>query len=277
MAEISVLMSVYGKDRPEFLERALASITQEQTRPPDEVVLVEDGPLGAALGAVVADWQERLGTVLQRVVFSKNRGLGAALNAGLSACRFPLVARMDSDDVALPRRLARQEALLEARPEVAICGAQAADIDADGRVSQSRRVPVEDAAIKQIIWSCPVIHPSVVFRRDEILALGSYDGVAAQRQEDFELWVRAALAGLVFHNLDETLLHYRVLDSHFSKNSPVVGFNRLRIAFRAVNAFDRRAYAYMAIVYPFVRSLLPTSLASRLQAGLNRLGLDPRQ
>ena len=269
-----MLMAVYAGDRPEFLAEALASIAVEQSRPPNEVVLVEDGPLGGALDAVVADWQERLGTLLRRVVLPENQGLGAALNVGLAACRFPLVARMDADDVALPGRLEAQLALFEERPEVDICGGQAEEIDAEGRVLGTRRVPVDDAAIRRVIWSCPVIHPSVVFRRERIVELGSYDAVAAQRQEDFELWVRAALAGRVFHNIDQVVLRYRVLSSHFSKNSPSVGLSRLRVALRAVNAFDRRPYAYLAVFYPFVSSLLPSAFARVLHRMAVRF--DPR-
>lgn len=272
--KVSVLMAVYIGDQSEFLTRALASITVEQIQPPGEVVLVEDGPLGEALNSVLDDWQIRLGSHLKRVVLRKNQGLGAALNAGLAACVFPLVARMDADDVALPGRLAAQLALLDKHPEVDICGGQAEDIDDKGRVLRMRRVPVDNTAIRRVIWSCPLIHPSVVFRRDRIVELGSYATGANQRQEDFELWVRAALNGTVFHNIDKVVLHYRVLGSHFSKNSPRVGFSRLRVGLRAVNAFDRRIYAYIALLYPFLRSFLPTKLAQKLHGFAERF--DPR-
>lgn len=102
---ISVLIAVCGKDSSVFLERALVSMTVEQTRRPDEVVLVTDGPIPIELEAVVRRWQRELGPCFMVVPLNENVGLGAALNAGLAKCSHSLVARMDADDVALPTRL----------------------------------------------------------------------------------------------------------------------------------------------------------------------------
>lgn len=272
---VSILIAVYSRDRPDFFDDAMSSITVLQTRQPDEVVLVEDGPLSEELRSVVTLWQERLGSRLKRVVFPENRGLGAALKAGLEACRYPFVVRMDSDDLALPSRVAEQLDLLTKRSEVDICGGQAEDIDAVGNILNVRIVPCKDFEIKKILWANPVVHPSVMFRRDRILALGSYNPNSAHRQEDFDLWVRAAEADFVFHNLDKKLIRYRVLDTHFAKNSPSVAFRRFRIALRAANKFDRRLYAYITILYPLVRSVLPFWFANWIHRYATKW--DPRR
>lgn len=99
----SVLMSVYHKEKPEYLEQAIASI-QAQTLPTDDFVLVCDGPLNAVLDTVIAKKQQEMGETLNVVRLAKNGGLGNALNEGIKHCKNELVARMDSDDIAYQDR-----------------------------------------------------------------------------------------------------------------------------------------------------------------------------
>ncbi len=102
-SEYSVLMSVYYKERPEYLKASIESI-QAQTYPAKDFVLVCDGPLTPELDAVIEEKKTALGAVLQVVRLEKNSGLGKALNAGLMHCKCELVARMDSDDIAYSDR-----------------------------------------------------------------------------------------------------------------------------------------------------------------------------
>ena len=101
--EYSVLMSVYHKEKAEYLKQAIASI-QTQTLPTDDFVLVCDGPLNVELNAVIATKQQEMGEVLNVIRLEKNSGLGNALNEGIKHCKNELVARMDSDDIAYPNR-----------------------------------------------------------------------------------------------------------------------------------------------------------------------------
>lgn len=120
MNKISVLISVYSKEQPAYLQQSLDSIFA-QTMPPDEVVLVEDGPLTEPLLAVIASFAQQH-QELHIVKLPTNVGLGLALNEGLKHCHNHLVARMDSDDIMKPERLAKQAAYLEQHPETAIVG-----------------------------------------------------------------------------------------------------------------------------------------------------------
>ena len=106
MTEFSVPMSVYHAENPKFLLESFDSIAR-QTWQPSEIVLVEDGPLTPALEAVIQLLRDRF-SILRTVQLEENQGLGAALNAGLAACRYELVARMDTDDIAVPWRFERQ-------------------------------------------------------------------------------------------------------------------------------------------------------------------------
>ena len=93
----SVLLSLYYKENPIFLRESLHSVFG-QTLQPDEVILVEDGPLTPALYEVVEEFAGRYSTI-KRIVLEKNRGLGNALSEGLKHCSCDLVARMDTDDI----------------------------------------------------------------------------------------------------------------------------------------------------------------------------------
>ncbi|MFR5731884.1 MAG: glycosyltransferase [Clostridium sp.] len=101
----SVLMSVYKKERPEYLHAALKSMTGQSWRP-SEIVLVCDGPLTTELEAVLKDAEFH--SLLKTVRLEKNAGLGAALAKGLPECSCEWVARMDSDDIAASNRCEKQ-------------------------------------------------------------------------------------------------------------------------------------------------------------------------
>ena len=117
----SVLLSLYYKENPIFLRESLHSVFG-QTLQPDEVILVEDGPLTPALYEVVEEFAGRHSTI-KRIVLEKNRGLGNALSEGLKHCSCDLVARMDTDDICKPERFAKQVTFMENHPEIDVVGA----------------------------------------------------------------------------------------------------------------------------------------------------------
>lgn len=93
LPDFSVLMSVYQKEKPVFLDRALMSI-EEQTVIPDQIVLVEDGPLTAELDKVIEEHQKRFSNKYELLKLTSNRGLGSALQKGLERCRYDWIRMM---------------------------------------------------------------------------------------------------------------------------------------------------------------------------------------
>jgi len=108
----SLLIPVYANDQPEMLLRALTSTTTDQTLPPNEVVLVQDGPVSHELAAVIEAFRDSTPIPLTHVVLAENIGLAGALQAGLVKCTNDVVARMDADDVSLPHRFELQLPLI---------------------------------------------------------------------------------------------------------------------------------------------------------------------
>lgn len=206
--KFSVLLSVYIKEQPAYLRQALESVFS-QTLPPDEVVLVEDGPLTDELSAVVGEFAHRY-PALKVVPLDANHGLGYALNIGLGHCTHELVARMDTDDVCKPNRFEVQVAFMDSHPDVDIVGSWIDEfLDNTGNVVSIRKVPESHQTIvKYGKMRNPMNHPTVMFRKEALLRVGSYKPFMLL--EDYYLWARMIVSGCKFHNLQQSLLFFRL-------------------------------------------------------------------
>ena len=204
--ELSVLMPVYKNESASFLRESLESLAV-QTLPADEVVIVEDGPIGVGLRTVIAEYCAKLPIVV--VELPRHVGLGLALRIGVERCSFDLIARMDADDICVPNRFERQMIFLNDHPSVDVLSASIREFDFDPALSISeRRLPIAHDAIAA--WAKrrnPVNHMTVMFRKKAVLAAGSYQHSAGF--EDYYLWVRMLMKGAHFHNLEESLVLVR--------------------------------------------------------------------
>jgi glycosyltransferase involved in cell wall biosynthesis len=260
----SVLMSVYAKEQPEHLATALESLFA-QTLPPDEVVLVKDGPLTAALDAVITEAAARH-PELRAVGLERNVGLGAALNAGLRHCRHELVARMDSDDLCTPDRFQVQIPLFAADGRLAVVGGWITEFERDPADTHSvRRVPESHEAICTYAKTrCPVNHATVVFRKSAVEAVGGYN--AKHLQEDYYLWARMLLAGHRFHNVQQPVLHVRTGEGQFGRRGGLRYAQaelKLLAELRRLGFLDTRQFLVGVLSRTTVR-LLPSGLRKSL-------------
>src|SRR5690606_14773674 len=206
---LSVLLSVYKNERPEFLDHALASIYDDQQLKPDQIVLVKDGVLTPELEAVLTAWQEKLGDVLTVVALLQNVGLGAALNEGLKHCKHELVARMDTDDVALPDRFAKQVEFMQANPDIVASSAILEEWDLGLQKKQgTRNLPLEpDAVLKFAKRRSPLSHPVAIYRKKIVLEHGGYP--LLRKAQDYGLWSLLLSKGYKLANLPDVLLKMR--------------------------------------------------------------------
>ena len=206
-------MAYYASDDPEHLAAAFASVTTAQQLRPDEVVLVQDGPVDAPLAQTVADLVADSPVPVQHVVLERNQGLSAALTAGLTHVRHELVARMDADDLSTPDRFARQIPAIADGLDVLGSALVEFGDDVPERI---RPVPIGQAEIvRQARVRSPFQHPSVVFRAEAVRKVGGYEDLPML--EDYWLWVRMLAAGARVDNLPEPLLRYRVDAGSYSR------------------------------------------------------------
>lgn len=202
----SVLMSLYRKEKPEYLRLALDSMLN-QTVKPDEIVLVEDGPLTDGLYAVLDEYP-----MLHRVKNGTNLGLGLALNVGLKECRNELVARMDTDDCSKPERCEKQLARFEEKPYLAIVGSHIDEFVGDiSNVVSQRVVPTSSEEIYNYAKKRSAFnHPTVMYSKTAVLENKGYTDL--KRNQDVDLFGRMQYAGYKAENIDEALLWFRSSD-----------------------------------------------------------------
>lgn len=208
LGNFSVLMSVYSQSNPFHLNDAIRSIYEGQTLKPRQVCVVKDGPLSGSLDCVLNDWKGRLGCAFTLVQLKEQSGLAVALNEGLSYCRYPIVARMDSDDVALPDRFMLQLTYLNEHSEIDVLGTQVEERNDDlTRVLGRRLVPLNHAEIVNFAkFRSPFNHPTVMFRKSSVENVGKYP---CMYPEDYPLWGKMAVMGYNFANLPQVSLIMR--------------------------------------------------------------------
>jgi len=204
--KLSVLMPVYTKESPAILSQCLQSLAR-QTLHADELVIVEDGQLGGPLDAVLAEFKSVLPIIL--VALPVHGGLGAALSAGMAICRGDYVARMDSDDLCVDERFQRQVDFLDSHCAVDVVGSAIGEFDCEPTAPTSiRRLPASGRELTRFArHRNPLNHMTVMFRREAVLAAGSYKHFP--EFEDYHLWARMLMQGHCLHNMHEILVHAR--------------------------------------------------------------------
>lgn len=194
-----------------WLQQAIDSILT-QTLPPSVFYLVQDGPVGTVLTALI-DLYLADHAHMQLLTLPRNYGLPMALNLSIMMTTTPYYARMDADDIAHPERLAEQVAFLDAHPEVAILGTWVREFhhDPHAEAGQIKRLPTDAAGVEAFFhYRNPLAHPSVMFRHSVFKQLGVYNP-SFRTDQDLELWGRALKQGIGITNLPDVLLYHRSL------------------------------------------------------------------
>jgi glycosyltransferase involved in cell wall biosynthesis len=186
-----------------YLSESVASILGQTLRDL-ELIVVDDGS-DDSTPELLAGWAAR-DPRLRVIRHPERRGVVAAANRSLEAAGGKYVARMDADDVALPERLARQVAYLDAHPEIFLVGSDAILIDAAGRVLGRRRVASRPERIAEVLpqRNC-IIHPTALFRREPRFEYRE----KMHYVEDYDLCLRLLTRGERLANLPVPLLRYR--------------------------------------------------------------------
>lgn len=204
---ISVLLPVYN--RPQLVRRAVSSI-QAQTFRDWELIIVDDSSTDhtPAVLAEIATTEPRVRVVRSQI----NGGTARACNLGLGLARGGLIARLDSDDIALPERLARQVAFLDTHPEITVLGSSALLINQAGQVYNQINYPeTHQEILRQIYQRCPMLHPTLMIQRAFFEQLGPYQAELRDAQ-DWEILLRG-MHHFQYHNLQEPLIQYRAHSS----------------------------------------------------------------
>lgn len=214
--EYSVLMTVYKNDNPEYFRKALLSMIK-QTKKPDEIVLVKDGPVPVEIQTIIDNLNVKYDNLVVQVQLEKNLGLGLALNEGIKVCKNELLARMDSDDISLPTRCEKQVAEFEKDTELDIVGCPVIEFvgEPNNKVGK-RNVPIDNEAIYRYAKKRdPFNHPTVMYRKSKVEEVGCYGDL--RKNQDTDLWIKMLSNGAKCLNLDEYLLRFRFDEGTYKK------------------------------------------------------------
>jgi len=211
--KVSVLISVYAKELEANLSAALESLRKQEYQP-DEVVIIKDGPLGEGLDSIITAFSGLFKEV-KIIALKTNMGLGGALNEGLKACSYELVARMDSDDIALLPRLKLQREFLIRNTDISALGSDIAEFIDEDCILRIKKMPVSSQQLyKYGKFRNPLNHMSVMFRKADIIKVGGY--LPFPGLEDYHLWSRLLAGGFKIANTGGVLINAR-LGRDFSK------------------------------------------------------------
>lgn len=261
---ISVLMSVYAKENPEWLDRAMYSIWDEQTLKPDEIVLVQDGTLPTELSDVVDKWKAKLGDKLVLIVNVENLGLTKSLNKGIEQVKSKFIARMDTDDVSLPERFEKQVNFLEKHPDIAVLGGAVEYMNESGTTLFIRRWSLHTSELEKVIFkSSPLPHPAVMVRK-QIFDTGIRYNEKYRKNQDIALWFELISKGYKIANLPDIILKFTAASDVYKRRSDS-RLGEFKIFMNGVYKIKGLfAYQYIYPISRLIVRLLPGCLMEKI-------------
>lgn len=259
--EYSILMSVYYKEKPEFLKISINSMLEQSVRP-SEFIIVKDGPLPNNLNRILDSFKKRFPNLFKFIELEKNVGLGPALRIGVEQCKYEWIVRMDSDDYSVPDRVEKQFKVINENPDISLVGSNVYEfIDRIDNVICLVDLPkVHDQIYNFSKTRCPFRHPSLMYKKSSILRSGNYREYYLM--EDYDLYVRFLREGFKCYNIQEPLVYMRISDDFFKRRG---GWKYLKSILKFKNEQLLNGYftpfQYLKSTAPhIVVSILPNNL-----------------
>lgn len=254
--KFSVLMCVYDKEESSNLDSSLHSIF-DQTIKPNQVVVVQDGPLRKELTDILDKYK------IERIELKEKVGLTNGLNIGLTKCKYNLVARMDSDDICMKNRFELLLREFSKDKKLVLAGGQIIEFDNNG-LRKKRIVPTNKKDIYNFSKKRnPFNHMSVMYRKDIILKLGGYP--KEEYFEDYYLWTKVLGKGYNVKNIDDIIIKARSGNKHIKRRG---GLKYIKHIYK----FEKDLYNDGFINYiEFITNLSERIIISILPNGLRKM------
>ncbi|MGC8121851.1 glycosyltransferase [Marinobacter sp. VGCF2001] len=233
--KIAVLMPVYTGDKPSQVVEAISSILA-QTYSNFILFVGCDGPLAADVANAVAKFNDER---LRVVRFPENRGLAHTLNSlidlALQDQDVDFIARMDADDISMEERFEQQVQFLGSNPGISVLGAGCYEITGSGNIVFEKRLPERHSTLaRRFIKQCPLVHPTVMFRR-QVFEAGARYPTEYVRSEDLAFWLTLMGEGYQFANMQRPLLLFRIGDDFLKRRADrKKGWAEFRVRIKAI-------------------------------------------
>ena len=254
---VSILMGSYNPRRKQYLYAAVHSLIRQSFS--DWELLVYDDGSDKASAKILQEACQIDGRI-RYLRGDCNKGLSHALNQCILHARGDYLARMDDDDLSLPKRLQTQVDFLDSHPEYQWVGCAAWLFDGGSIWGKQRKPAVPQA--KDFLFNSPYIHPTVMFRRQALTQAGGYSESPAVLQcEDYELFLRLHAQGMRGYNLPDILFCYREGRSAYRKRSYARRIREAEVrlqGFRKLGILTPLTAGY--VLKPLLIGLIPTPL-----------------
>ena len=262
----SVLMSLYIKENPVSLEQCLSSIWDEQNTKPNEIILVQDGPITEELSRVVSQWSNKLNSIIKIIILKKNLGLGKALNEGLKHCTNEWVFRMDTDDICKPDRFSKQIEYIIRNPDIVLFSGQILEFNENPSDSSVvKEVPTDhDDIVRYAQKRSPFNHMTVAYKKSVIESLGGYKHHLFM--EDYNLWLRVISAKYRVGNHPDILLYARVGNGMHARRKGLqyIKSEKQLLKLKKDLKFQNPLYANIFFIIRSAFRLLPSSFLGKI-------------
>lgn len=272
----SVLMSVYCKEKPEYLKEAINSILN-QTVKTDDFVIVCDGPLNKGLDSVITEFVTDAPGLFNIYRLPNNLGLAKALNNGIMQCKNEIIVRMDSDDIAAPERVEKQlRAMAENNAD--IVGSNIIEFEGTIENTGSMRQVAEkhEDIVAFAKKRSPFNHPSVMYKKSAVIDSGLYEDY--RFFEDYNLWATMLSKGYRGYNVQELLLYMRAGAGMYKRRG---GFGYVKCIYRFKNHLRKMGFIsfrgfLVGVTGHIVVSIIPNKLRTMVYAKMLRKDKDQR-
>lgn len=256
--DFSVLMSLYINEKAEYFDACMKSILG-QTVLPKEIVVVKDGKISKEVESVLQRYMKELPELFNIVSYEKNHGLGYALNKGINACSYELIARMDTDDLARKDRFEKQLKEFQKDSALDICGSNINEFENEPKqVIAQRNVPLADIEIKKYQKRRDAFnHMTVMYKKTAVLEAGNYQPCLLM--EDTYLWVRMIQNGAKCKNISEPLVYARIGKEMYERRGGLAYFLKYREGRKKVKetGYINIIDYYYTLIVQFIVSLVP--------------------
>lgn len=259
--KFSVLMSLYIKEKPEYLEKCMKSVI-DQTVKPSEIVIVFDGPLTEELINCVRKYDSLYPGLIKTIENKENKGLGLALADGVPACTYDLIARMDTDDIARSDRFELQLKEFIKDKNLDICGSHIIEFE-DNIENQLalRKVPLNHGEIvKYQKQRSAFNHMTVMYKKNSILKAGNYQH--APLMEDDLMWVNLIISGAKCLNIDDYLVYARTGNDMYKRRGGLKYFIKYKNSRKKIYKLGYISYWNYCFtnIIQFIFAVIPNNL-----------------
>lgn len=256
--KFSVLMSLYLKEKPEYLNEALKSVIN-QTVKPNEIVIVYDGPITTELKSVIKQYVSNNPGLIKIIDNPENKGLGLALADGVPQCTYELIARMDTDDICRKDRFEKQLEEFVKDPRLDICGSHILEFEEkEENIVARRRVPLVDKDIKEYQKRRDGFnHVSVMFKKKSVLSAGNYQSCLLM--EDTLLWANMFMNGAKGKNIDDYLVYVRIGKDMYERRGGFDYYKKYKAGRRKVYETGYISWVdyKMTLIVQFIVAVIP--------------------